>query len=180
MLLRRVNIAVIVLILAIVLSNGVGDCWVWIQVALIEDIEAVFNCLKLVISFHNSSLLADMDLSRALFYLLKTLVLSIELLLFEVCDAWRCSVFEFWRIVNYSTQPLSIIFQELLEIDIVSNKLSVLLNTIFSLVFVHRNVLIADCTTISCHLQFIFYLVHDPFELCEELHIQQLLLEFFK
>ena len=180
MLLRWVNIAVIILILATVLSNGVGDCRVRIQVALIEDIEAVFYCLKLVISFYNSSLLADMDLSRALLYFLKTFVLSVELLLFEVGDACRCSVFKLRCIVHNSTQPLPIVFQELLEIAIVSYKLSGLLHTIFTLVFVHRNIFIAYSSTISCHLQLVFYLVHDIFEACEELHIQQLLLEFFE
>ena len=54
------------------------------------------------------------------------------------------------------------------------------LATLLSLIFLYCDVLVANCTAITRHLQLFVDLEHDQLQPCKEIFVDQMLLELFE
>ena len=83
-LLRLVDVALIVFVLATVFLDCMIDRRIRLQILFVEN--TVFNVFEFFKGLDDSALLAHMDLSTALLYFFKALILAVELLTLEIGD----------------------------------------------------------------------------------------------
>ena len=118
-LLRLVDVALIVFVLATVFLNCMIDRRIRLQILFVEN--TVFNVFEFFEGLDDSALLAHMDLSTALLYFFKALILAVELLTLEIGDTSWSPIIELRGVIHYSAQSLTIIKHKLAEVTIDSD-----------------------------------------------------------